>query len=236
MLRVAVAVAAAELVHVGHKDAAIRTLHEALTSRRFRTTWQKSLEDIAKRYIDLCAEKRRAKEAKDGLYQYRGICQSANSASLEEVIRHFLNGSENRARSARARATEENAAAAAAAAASPVPLTPEALFLNSVSGETSAERRDRSLVTPWLKYLWESYRTVLDILKNNQKLEQLYQVRLSLSPLPLFLLIAYTSLSLSLSLSLAYTGNCFACFGLLLAIRAQDRLPSPDRDAPQPRR
>jgi translation initiation factor 3 subunit A len=139
-----------ELASVGHKDTAIRVLHEVLSSRRFRAAWQKPLEDIAKRYIDLCTEKRRAKDAKDGLYQFRSICHTGNSASLEDVVRYFLNGSEARATAARTRATEENAAAAA----SPAPVTPEAAFLNSINGETSADRKDRALVTPWLKYLW----------------------------------------------------------------------------------
>ena len=44
-----------------------------------------------------------------------------------------------------------------------------------MSGEQSKDRTDRAIVTPWLKFLWETYRTVLEILKNNARLEVMYQ-------------------------------------------------------------
>lgn len=53
--------------------------------------------------------------------------------------------------------------------------SPESMMLHAVSGEDDKDRSDRGIVTPWLKFMWETYRAVLDITRNNVKLDGLYQ-------------------------------------------------------------
>ncbi|KAJ3911440.1 hypothetical protein F5877DRAFT_85959 [Lentinula edodes] len=60
------------------------------------------------------------------------------------------------------------------------PSTPESILLSSFSSPSSASSihsdcTSHALITPSLKFLWESYRTSLETLKNNARLETIYQ-------------------------------------------------------------
>uniref|UniRef100_A0A1D1YN33 Eukaryotic translation initiation factor 3 subunit A n=1 Tax=Anthurium amnicola TaxID=1678845 RepID=A0A1D1YN33_9ARAE len=162
---------AEELIHVGQKQSALQALHDVITSKRYRA-WQKPLERIMFKYVELCVDLRRGRFAKDGLIQYRIVCQQVNVSSLEEVIKHFMQLSTERAEQARSQAQAlEDALDVDDLEADK---RPEDLMLSYVSGEKGKDRSDRELVTPWFKFLWETYRTVLEILRNNSKLEALY--------------------------------------------------------------
>ena len=77
---------AEELLTVGQRGAALHALHDVITSRRHRT-WAKAHEKIMMKYVELCVEMKRARFARDGLVQYRQVCQQVNVGSLEEVRR-----------------------------------------------------------------------------------------------------------------------------------------------------
>ncbi|XP_010541009.1 PREDICTED: eukaryotic translation initiation factor 3 subunit A isoform X2 [Tarenaya hassleriana] len=160
-----------ELINVGQKQDALQALHDLITSKRYRA-WQKPLEKIMFKYLDLCVDLRRGRFAKDGLIQYRIVCQQVNVSSLEEVIKHFLHLATEKAEQARSQA--EALEEALDVDDLEADKRPEDLMLSIVSGEKGKDRSDRELVTPWFKFLWETYRTVLEILRNNSKLEALY--------------------------------------------------------------
>lgn len=159
----------AELVNVGQNLYALIWLYGLITLKSFRS-WQKPHEKIMFRFVELCVELRKSQFAKDGLIQYRNSCQQVNVSSFEEVIKHYLHLATEKVEQAR---SQEDALDVDDLEAD---TKPEDLQLSIVSGEKRKDSSDHELVTPSLKFLWETYRTVLDILRNNSKFEALYAV------------------------------------------------------------
>lgn len=52
--------------------------------------------------------------------------------------------------------------------------SPQSILLSTMSVDPEKAQRDTALLLPNLKFLWEVYRAILDILKSNSKLERLY--------------------------------------------------------------
>lgn len=167
------------LVSVGQTHAALQSLSEMFTSKRFRSTPLPALEPILLRFVELCVDMRKGRTAKEGLMQYKNIAQNSNVASIEVVIQKFLALADAKVQEAQEKADKAVAVDVDDLEASE---TPESILLGAVSGDQSKDRTDRALVTPWLKFLWESYRTSLETLKNNARLEAIYQVSSPLDP------------------------------------------------------
>ncbi|XP_073238688.1 eukaryotic translation initiation factor 3 subunit A-like isoform X4 [Porites lutea] len=159
-----------EFIEVGKKEPALDALYDVIKSKKHRTWQNKIHEPILFKYLELCVDLRRSHIAKEGLYQYKLICQQVNIVSLEDVIRYFLKLAEDRAETARKESRDQ------------VPIvedldqiqTPESVLLSFVSGEDTQDRTDRVMLTPWVKFLWEAYRNVLELLRNNVRVEKLY--------------------------------------------------------------
>lgn len=167
---------ALDLVKVKKDDAALRILHGMLLSRRYRI-WQQTHEQIMLLYVQLAVDNR--KNAKDGLLQYRNICQAANVESLEKVIKEFMRLAEAKATDAQAASSEADALAEGNV---PVNIIPEPLdesigyrpevvhyFVPGVGGEDEMDRNKRQIVTPWYCKCWryivlETYLTNVHII------------------------------------------------------------------------
>ncbi|KAH8060545.1 hypothetical protein JL722_4650 [Aureococcus anophagefferens] len=163
-----------ELATIGNKKAALQVLHDVLTAKKSRT-WVKVFESIMFRYIDICVELQMHRHAKDGLHQYRNISQQQAPQSLEVVIQYLVKAAETRAYEAAAAAKKANLAAAAKSVADlDCEQTPESIMMSTMTDEGDGERSEREALVPWLKFLWETYRSVLDILRTNSKLEKVY--------------------------------------------------------------
>ncbi|KAJ7872316.1 hypothetical protein B0H14DRAFT_2502750 [Mycena olivaceomarginata] len=161
------------LVSVSQTHAALQSLTEMFSSKRFRSTPLASLEPIMHRFVELCVDMRKGRTAKEGLMQYKNIAQNTSVQSIEAVITRFVQLADQKVREAQAKAASVQVTVDVDDLEASE--TPESILLGAVSGDQSKDRTDRALVTPWLKFLWESYRTSLETLKNNARLEVIYQ-------------------------------------------------------------
>lgn len=166
---------ALELEGIQQSEAALNLLHDVLSSRRHRT-WSPTYEQIMLTYLNLCLKLHKSREAKDGLHQYRNLSQSQAPGSLEKVIRYLMEQAEKKCVEAKASAdavpetimdgSDEDDEFGGA--------SPQAVLLSTMSTDPGKTQRDSTLLLPSLKFLWETYRAVLDILKSNSKLEHVY--------------------------------------------------------------
>ena len=136
-----------------------------------KKVWQKEFETVIELYLEICINTKNHKSAKDGLHQYRSICQTTNPQSLEHVVRSYLEKAMARAKEAfeeSDRIMKENDEKSEQESL-------ESLIVRSVSGETIKERLERLYVSPWVKFIWETFRAILELVRNKSRLEQLYQ-------------------------------------------------------------
>jgi len=161
-----------EFIEVGKPTRALDALAEVIKSKKYRSTTysEKVLEPIMTKYLELCVDLKKAYMAKEGLFQYRNMCQSVNVASLENVVRYYLNLAEEKTEAAR----QESHQAVIDVDDLDNVATPESILLSAVSGEDAQDRSDRVILTPWVKFLWESYRQCLELLRTNSRVEKLY--------------------------------------------------------------
>ena len=57
---------------------------------------------------------------------------------------------------------------------------PESIMLSTMTEESDRERQEKDIMVPWLKFLWETYRAVLEVLRTMQKVRLGFGLRIVL--------------------------------------------------------
>uniref|UniRef100_A0A1I8FUH8 Eukaryotic translation initiation factor 3 subunit A n=1 Tax=Macrostomum lignano TaxID=282301 RepID=A0A1I8FUH8_9PLAT len=164
---------AQEFLEVDKKESALDILAEVMKSKRHRQ-WNKVHEDIMLMFLDLCVELRRNQIFKEVIHQYKNMTLNVSPSSLIDIVRKYLEQADRKTEEARQKSKDAVSAEQDEVDDLDVIETPESLMMSAVSGETTQDRSDRAILVPWLKFMWESYRQCLDLLRNNNKLERLY--------------------------------------------------------------
>lgn len=109
------------------------------------------LEAVTLKIVELGVELRRGRMIREVLIHLRGALQSVHALSFEFVLRALLRAAEAQIISAQ------------------IGKDLEAMDLDDDSGNV-----DGTSVTPWLRFYWEILRMVLDLARNNSRLELVY--------------------------------------------------------------
>eukprot|EP00933_Yihiella_yeosuensis_P072717 TRINITY_DN8120_c0_g1_i1.p1 TRINITY_DN8120_c0_g1~~TRINITY_DN8120_c0_g1_i1.p1 ORF type:complete len:1189 (-),score=396.77 TRINITY_DN8120_c0_g1_i1:579-4019(-) len=161
---------AEELIAVGKNFDALDTLHAAVLHRRFKNQWTTVLESIVERHLGLCVELKKIRIAREALHQYRSTCQAANITSLEKVCRGFCTSAEEKVNAAK---KEQDIKMATLGDLDEME-SPESILLQAIqAGDTRQQSQDKDIHTQF-RFLWDAYKVTLDVLKSNNRLEEVY--------------------------------------------------------------
>lgn len=161
-----------ELRSIGQDETALQLLHSVVNHRRFRVHgWDSSQELMMIQYIILSVDLQKPRMAREGLHQYRYVTHQSNIGSLGKVIVEFRNRAEEQLQLVKNECVDcmdpklikENLEQEE---------TPDSLLLASLQIERRGAKEKRLHET--LRFTWEAYKMILDIIRLTPKLERIY--------------------------------------------------------------
>lgn len=164
---------AEELISVGNSQAAILSLYEFITSRKVRYADPASIEPIVFKFLELGVELKKGKLIKDGLHQYKKLVQGSQEGlySVGAVARKFIDIVETKLNEEQAKEDSKSNDDEDDLEGG---VTPENLLTSIYEADQSVGGFNDEALTSWLRFTWESYKTALDLLRNNSQLEITY--------------------------------------------------------------
>ncbi|XDT06965.1 PCI domain profile [Nakaseomyces glabratus] len=163
-----------ELISVNEKPAALQSLYEFITARRIRYATPSQVEPIVFKFLELGVELKKGKLIKDALYQYKKLVHGSAEGlvSVGAVLRKFIDYVETKLASEQAKAEEKQKEEVSDDLEGGV--TPENLLSSVYEADHSVAGFNDEALNSWMRFSWESYRTALDLLRNNSQLEITY--------------------------------------------------------------
>lgn len=161
-----------ELRSIGQDETALQLLHSVVNHRRFRVHgWDSSQELMMIQYIILSVDLQKPRMAREGLHQYRYVTHQSNVGSLGKVIVEFRNRTEEQLQAVKGECVD---------CMDPNLIkedleqeeTPESLLLASLQIERKGAKEKKLHET--LRFTWEAYKMILDIIRLTPKLERIY--------------------------------------------------------------
>lgn len=167
---------AKELVAIDRHEAAFNHILQSLLLLTHHSNTS-ALEEVMECFLDLGVQLKKGKLLKDGIFAYRTLMQNVSIPAVEALLLKFLDRCDVELAMAQgniqrpSNVDDEDFEA---------DYSPEALLALAyeIAPPSSSDERDRlfrSVATPWLRFTWESYRTVLDCARNNSRFESLYE-------------------------------------------------------------
>ncbi|KAF8817968.1 putative eukaryotic initiation factor-3 subunit 10 [Cardiosporidium cionae] len=164
---------ARELQDIGNETAALHVLYSTIMNNRFRAQgWDSVKEQVMMRFVQFCVEKEKLKYVRDGLYQYRTISHHSNIASLGKVITELRDRAEGRLKAAKLTIGNKEMEKGDIEGDLEAEESPESLILCTLQIDVR-DPAARAIHTP-LRFVWETYKMIMDILKFSPKMEKLY--------------------------------------------------------------
>merc|ERR1712137_324178 len=163
---------ALELKQSKNYEEALDILKDILTTKKYRSHWDDAIEDVMKLFLEICVEQCFAKQAKEALHQYRSTCQVAHADSLGRVIEYYLEKGNVKLQLAQEKVEEvlnkeHNSEIEE--------YSYQLEVLKKVNGDKMKQRVEKIYLSKWKKFMWESFRAILELLRTNSKLELLYK-------------------------------------------------------------
>eukprot|EP00392_Amoebophrya_sp_AT5.2_P018483 g19035.t1 len=167
---------AKELASVGNEEDALALCANVMGHRKFKNSnTLHVMEQIAILALSqLSVGLKDLKSARDVLINYRSMTQTTATSSLEKVVREFRTAAENLVKQSRDQASQcldaENAPEDLELLDTPDNALRKALKPKETRDQEKKERE----VLENVRFLWETYKQVLDVFKTNGKTEDLY--------------------------------------------------------------